>query len=42
MIPKYMNEFANELQFMVVRSLKRKGRAIKKESLKYPNILKSI
>ena len=30
MTPKYMNEFANELQFMVVRSLKRKGSAIKK------------
>ena len=30
MIPKYMIEFANELQFMVVRSLKRKGSSIKK------------
>jgi len=30
MIPKYMIEFANELQFMVVRSLKRKGSSVKK------------
>ena len=30
MIPKYMNEFVNELQYMIIKSLKRKGSIFKK------------
>ncbi len=30
MYPKFMNEFVNHLQFMLIKSLKRKGRCIKR------------
>ena len=30
MIPKYMNEFVNELQYTIIKSLKRKGSIFKK------------
>ena len=30
MHPKYMNEFANQLQFVLIKSLKRKGNCIKR------------